>query len=189
MKERITEISKEKGLSHIGSCVGMAEVLEEVYAIKRDEDLVVLDAGHAGLALYVALEEYEGQNAVELFDKHGVHPNKDEHIPVSSGSLGLAGSIALGMAIANPDIDVYCLTTDGALTEGIWWETLRIKVDQEVNNLTVFVNANGYGAYDSIDLDLLEARLAMFDPSAIFMRTNSDLPHAKGLDAHYKPIK
>lgn len=188
MKERILEISKENNLSHLGSCVGMAEVLGEVYETKKPEDIVVLDGGHAGLALYVAMEKYEGLDAEQLFKKHGVHPNKDDNIPVSSGSLGLAGSIALGMAIANPNRDVYCLTTDGAVAEGIWWETLRIKADKKIDNFKVYVNANGWSAYGPVDIDVLEQRLHAFDSTVQVRRTNSDLPHAKGLDSHYRPL-
>ena len=75
----LVEISKDKGLSHVGSCVGMAEVLEEVHEKAHWKDLIVLDGGHAGLALYVALEQYEGRDAEYLFNKHGVHHSKDRN--------------------------------------------------------------------------------------------------------------
>ena len=60
MRERILQISQEKHLSHIGSCLGMAEVLNEIYQLKKPEDIVILDAGHAHLAHLVAREKYEG---------------------------------------------------------------------------------------------------------------------------------
>src|SRR3990167_3990760 len=117
MKDRILEISYKEKLSHIGSCITASEVIEEVFNLMQPRDLFVLDEGHAALALYVALEKYKGKDAEALFHKHGVHPNKDLDVGilVSAGSLGLAGSIALGMAMADRTRDVYVVTSDGAL--------------------------------------------------------------------------
>lgn len=47
MRERIIEIGSQDHLSHIGSCLNMTEVLEIVYQIKKPEDIIILDAGHA----------------------------------------------------------------------------------------------------------------------------------------------
>jgi len=125
-------------------------ILDEVYSIKKSKDKVILSAGHSGLSLYVVLEKYEGRNAEELFDKHGVHPNRDTEngIWVSSGSLGHGLSISLGMAIARPDIDIYCLTTDGEWAEGSCAEAHRIWKRNNVSNLKIYLNFDEYSAYD-----------------------------------------
>ena len=75
--ERILDISLEKRQGHIGSCLTTWPILDEIYATKKPEDIVILSAGHAGLAQYVALEKYTGQDAVKLFEKHGTHPSRD----------------------------------------------------------------------------------------------------------------
>jgi len=188
LKLRILDLSFKNKLSHIGSCITASGVIEEVFEIMKPNDLFVLDEGHAALALYVTLEKYKGKNAEELFHKHGVHPNKDLEagILVSAGSLGLAGSIALGMAIADKSRDVYCVTSDGALAEGIWFEVLRVKADQKVDNLRIFCNCNRWGAYDSIETDTLIKRVQAFCPDVHFRRTNVDAyPFLEGQKGHY----
>lgn len=186
MRERILQISKEQGLSHIGSCLGAAQVLEEIYQIKRPEDIVIMDEGHAHLAHLVAEEKYNGKE-IKL-PLHDIHCNKEDGCYVSSGSLGLAGAIALGIALADREKDVYVLTSDGALAEGIWWETLRVKVEQKADNMKVYVNANGYSGLGSVDVDWLERRLHAFDPSVRVIRTVSDFGEITGVSAHYSKI-
>lgn len=153
MKERILEISKKLGLSHLGSCVSMIEILEAIYETKKPNEKVVLSNGHAGLALYCALEKYEGKNAEELFHKHGVHPHRDEEngIYCSTGSLGQGLPIAVGMALADRNKRVFCTISDGEMMEGSIYEALRIMGEQRLTNLRVIVNANGWGAYRQID--------------------------------------
>ena len=48
-QNRIIEISKKHGLSHISSCLTATPILKEIYEIKKPEDLVVLDNAHAHL--------------------------------------------------------------------------------------------------------------------------------------------
>src|SRR3990167_1530072 len=121
LKRRIIEISYEKGLSHLGSCLTAVDIIKEIYDIKKPYEKFVLSSGHAGLALYVVGEKYfrdavdtcVSHSAEYLFSKHGVHPNRDRHIDASSGSLGHGIGIAVGMALADRSKNVYCLISDG----------------------------------------------------------------------------
>ena len=69
----------------------------------------MLSSGHAGLALYVVLEHFYGIDAEHLLKTHGIHPERDleNFIDVSTGSLGLGITIATGIALSNPNINVY----------------------------------------------------------------------------------
>lgn len=187
MKNRILEVCKERGLTHIGSCFSMADVLEEIYKVKKPEDLVILDAGHAHIAHLVAREKYEGKEFPEVIED--IHCNERDGCDVATGSLGLGITIAIGRALAKKR-DVYCVLSDGGCAEGSVWEALRIKADNNINNLKIYVNANGWSALDRVDLDKLESRLKAFDPSIRFVRTNSDFEYQQskgysGLDTHY----
>ena len=88
MKERILEISRKKGLSHIGSCLSTAEILDEIYQKKKKNDLVVLDNGHAHLAHLVAREKYEEMEGIEDLIDHDIHCNEEAGCDVATGSLG-----------------------------------------------------------------------------------------------------
>jgi len=186
MRERVLEISKQEGLSHVGSNLGMTQVLQEVYTKKRPGDLVILDAGHSHLAHLIAEEKFNGKE-IHL-PLHDIHCNEEDGCVVATGSLGLGITIALGMAMADRNRDVYCVISDGGAAEGSVWEALRVKTEQGINNLKVFVNANGFGAMGKIDTDWLEHRLHAFDPSVKVIRTNSDFGEHTGVHAHYAKI-
>ena len=93
--------------------------------------------------------------------------------------------IALGMALANRGRRVHCVVSDGECAEGSIWEALAARARLGADNLHVVVNMNGFSAYDSIDLDVLEARLRAFDANIDLRRTRCELPFAKGYAAHY----
>lgn len=188
LKKRIIEISYKHNKSHLGSCLSAVGIIEEIYNKKKKEDKFILSEGHAAVALYCVLEKYEGRNPEYLLKKHGIHPGRDEKngIWCTTGSLGQGLPIALGMAIANRNKNVYCLISDGEAAEGSIWEALRIKTDNKIDNLKVYVNLNGYGAYGKIDAGVLTKRLKAFCPDIRIKRTNVEqFSFLKGLDAHY----
>ena len=186
--QRVLEISKKLDLSHIGSCLTALPIIEEIYERKEKGEKFVLSSGHAGLALYVVLEKEYMIDAEMLFEKHGVHPNRDEenYIDCSTGSLGQGLPIALGMALADREKNVYCLISDGECAEGSIWEALRIKTDNHVDNLRIYVNINGYSAYDEVKIYPLINRLLSFCPDIEIRNTNfKGYEFLKGVDAHY----
>ena len=76
LKKRLTEICYKHKLGHLGSYYSALDIIEGIYAKKREDDIFILSSGHAALALYVVLEKYQGVNAEELFLKHGGHPQR-----------------------------------------------------------------------------------------------------------------
>lgn len=188
LEKRVIDISYKLKLAHLGSCLTAVKLLDHLYLVKEPKDIVVLSSGHAGLALYVALEKHEGKDAEELFKKHGVHPNRDVNngIYISSGSLGHGIGIAVGMAIAKPERIIYVLTSDGEMAEGSNWEALRVAAELRLENLRIMVNCNGYGAYGKVDIDWLDLRMQYFYPS-LCQRTNlyEGEDWMQGLQAHY----
>ena len=189
LEKRILEISYKKKLSHISSCLNAIRLIDHIYLIKKDDEPFVLDNGHCGLALYVVLEKFWFKDAEKLFDKHGVHPNRDKKdmIDCSTGSLGQGLPIAVGMALADKTKLVYVLTSDGAMAEGSNWEALRIAGELRLENLRVTVACNGTSAYGKVDTELLDTRLQMFYPSLAAHVNLFHLPeYLQGFDGHYK---
>ncbi len=211
-RKRILEISHKLHFSHLGSCLSAVDLIHGVYKVKKADEKFILSNGHAGVALYVILEKYGLQLKPILLEKLHVHPDRNLKlgIHVSTGSLGHGLPIALGMAMADKKRQVYCMISDGECAEGSIWESLRIAVDRKVNNLKIIVNANGWGAYDSISLKHLFKRLNSFgcnlvkvnghdikevitalkrktdQPLLLFAKTKVEqLPFLKEQDAHY----
>ena len=188
LKKRILEIAYKHKLSHLGSYLSAVDIIDEIYKSKNKEDIFILSSGHAALALYVVLEKYEGKNAEELFLKHGGHPHRDEDngIYCSTGSLGLGITVAVGRALANKFRKVYVLISDGESAEGSVWEALRFIKENNLSNIEVYVNVNGYAAYDKVDVKYLVDRLEVFLPTINIRYTSvNQYPFLRGLNAHY----
>ena len=188
LKKRILEIAYKHKLSHLGSYLSAVGIINEIYKSKQPEDIFILSSGHAALALYVVLEKYEGKNAEELFLKHGGHPHRDEAngIYCSTGSLGLGITVAVGRALVDKDRKVHVIISDGESAEGSVWESLRFIQENNLTNIEVYVNVNGYAAYDKVDIKYLADRLKAFLPSINIRYTDvNQYPFLRGLNAHY----
>ena len=83
--KRLIDITYHERLSHLSSTLSALPIIEEIYAVKEDDEVFILSNGHAGLALYVVLEQKYGIDAVMLLHKHGIHPGKDLENKLSLG--------------------------------------------------------------------------------------------------------
>ena len=211
LRRRILEISHKKHLSHLGSCLSSVDIISTIYNIKKKSEPFILSNGHAGVALYAVLEKNKFINEKQI-SQLNIHPdrNLEQNIYVSTGSLGQGLPIALGMAFSNRKKNVYCMISDGEATEGSIWEALRVGSEYNLLNLKIVLNANGWGAYSSINLSKLNKRVEAFGwntkivdghdmktlakalklkmkkPLLIFAHTQvNQLPFLKGQDAHY----
>ena len=189
LNERILEISIKHKLSHLGSCFTALPIIYKIYTKKKPTDRFVLSSGHAGLALYVVLEHFYGIDAEHLLKTHGIHPERDleNFIDVSTGSLGLGITIATGIALSNPNINVYCLISDGECAEGSIWEALRFIDENQIKNIEIHANINGWAAYKPVDSDKLSQRLKLFLPEINIHYTdvNETIQFETSLAAHY----
>jgi len=188
MEKRIVELTHKHKLGHLGSCLTALPILDHIYKTKKDTDIVVLSSGHAGVALYVILEEYEGCDADELVEKHGVHPNRDleNGIFVSTGSLGSGILVAVGYALSNRARDVHVLISDGECAEGSVWEALAFAYNADLKNLKVHANVNGYSAYDPVNRWYLWLRLkTFFWRTQVWFTKTPPIAFLEGLKAHY----
>ncbi len=189
LKKRVLDIAYRYKLSHLGSYFSSLNLIDEIYQkMDLDNDIFILSSGHAAVALYAVIEKYYNIDAESLFIKHGGHPHRDEHnkIYCSTGSLGMGLPIAVGRALANPKQMVYCLISDGECAEGSIWESLRYVNIHNIQNIKIYVNVNGYAAYEELDKNYLVERLKVFLPSINIVHTNVEhFSFLRGLNAHY----
>lgn len=187
LHNRIIEISKKHNLSHLGSCLTAVNIISDIYFLKKEDEPFILSCGHSFLGLAVVLEQHYGFDAEKLYLKHGTHPNRDleDKIYCSTGSLGQGLGIALGMAMADRTKNVYCLISDGESFEGIVWEVANVIYKYEVDNLKVYCNWNGFGAYDKMEPGQEERLSQIFDWNIKIIRTNVEDYGLTGQAAHY----
>lgn len=172
LQKRILQISYEQGLSHIGSCLTIVDIIDSIYGMKKKDEKFVLSCGHAHLAHLVVREKYEGYKIGKI---HDIHCNTKDGCDVPTGSLGSGLPIAVGMALADRTKAVYCVISDGECFEGSIWESINIAAELQLKNLIIAVNANGLSAYKEVDRDRLLNKLNSFVlngcPKIAFVRT------------------
>jgi transketolase len=126
-------------------------------------DRLILSKGHSCTAVYSALARkgyfspsiLPGLRALgSILQGHPVM-EKTPGIDMTSGSLGNGLSIGVGMAIASAytkkNFDVYVITGDGELQEGIVWEGALSAAKYRLGRLTVFVDQNGWQSVSTCD--------------------------------------
>lgn len=179
--KEILRISKKLGLSHIGSCLTTLKVLEEIYKVKKPDDLVLLDNAHSHLAHLMFTNP---SNAEEMIEKYGIHCDTRTGCVISGGSLGHAGGYGIGLALTNRKRNVYVIFSDGSLMEGSNWEALRIREELGLSNLKCYFNFNGHSALSDINIEKLTDRVYAFCPDAFICLTKCDNKYS-GVLGHY----
>lgn len=159
---------------HPGPALSIADIITTLYYDEmnirpddphwEDRDRFILSKGHACPIYYAALadkgyfgekiEDFKFRALGSIFQGHPVM-NKIKGVDMTSGSLGNGIGIGTGMAIAgkyrNKDYSVYVIVGDGELQEGVCWEGINMAASQNLDNLIVFVDKNGWQSGGSVD--------------------------------------
>jgi transketolase len=118
-------------------------------------DRFLLSPAHYALALYATLQETGrlGTEALDRFNRDGstVEMIGAEHSPgmeTTAGSLGQTLSVGVGRALGRKRRDaggrIWVLLSDGEFQEGQTWEALAVAAHYHLDNLGVYVDANGH---------------------------------------------
>lgn len=149
---------------HLGGPLSATDMLTALYwrilNIRPDEplwpdrDRFVLSKGHSSIALYavMALRGYFPVAELDTFDaidsRLQGHPDMTAlpGIDISSGSLGLGFSGAVGIAMGakaiGADFTTYAMVGDGECNEGIVWEGAHVANRYRLDNLIVVLDHN-----------------------------------------------
>jgi transketolase len=172
-RRRILEVSRQVTAAHIAPAFSCLEIVDALYHdVMRPDDIFIMSKGHGCLAQYVVLEDLKWEPAragvpvSPLLDSYckpegtlGAHPDYDPDLGIhaSTGSLGHGLGIAMGQAYAEKlkqsGVLVYCLLSDGECQEGSVWEAAMVAINLGLDNLTVLVDANGWGGMERIPED------------------------------------
>jgi len=148
--------------AHIGGALSMVEILTVLYFkvlnlnLKNPKDRFILSKGHGFLGhlstLYV--KKIISKKILNSFQQNGsemiAHPimNPRLGIETSNGSLGQGLSYGVGLSIANKiknkKYKTYIILGDGECYEGSIWEAAITATENNLDNLYVFIDANGY---------------------------------------------
>lgn len=189
IRQDILEEVYVAGSGHVGGALSIVEMLVALYFFEMNirpeqpdwdkRDRFVLSKGHVSAALYAVLCErgYFPKKEMQTYGTSGsiLQKHVDMHrvpgVDVSTGSLGLGLSMAVGMALADQldgnDRRVYCILGDGETQEGSIWEAAMAASQYRLDHLTVFVDQNGLqvdGAVQEImNIEPLDKRWLSFE--------------------------
>ena len=119
---------------------------------RRGQDMFVLSKGHAVATVASIYADLGYFKSSVLKNSRGYESILNGHpgpiLPgfhISTGPLGQGLSVAQGFALVgkrNPHYDVFALTGDGELQEGIIWEAIMYSGYRKLDNLCVLVDKN-----------------------------------------------
>lgn len=201
LKQRILDISKELGLSHIGSNISALPVYVEIYQQKRPDDIVIADNAHSHLAHLVVKESYvpatgiidapyeDITEAKDLIEKHGIHCDRKAGCDASGGSLGHGLGIGIGYALADRSRDVYVILSEGSCMEGSTWEALQTITRLKIMNIKIYTNFNGYSAVGEVDRERMAEKVSLFARYLkIEHRFTDNGEGFEGVAGHYRKV-
>lgn len=166
IRKHIVRMTCQAGSGHPGGSLSSADIVASLYFHEMrldhtrpdwpERDRFVLSKGHAAPVLYAALAERGFFPVGELVSLRKLgsrlqgHPDmrKLPGVEMSTGSLGQGLSAANGMALAarldRKDYRVYVLLGDGEIQEGMIWEAAMAAAHYKLDNLTAFLDYNGF---------------------------------------------
>ncbi|MGN0907088.1 MAG: transketolase [Bullifex sp.] len=153
------------GSGHIGGSMSIADLLTYLYfdemnvdpndPKKHDRDRLVCSKGHAGPAVYAALQMkgYFPAEWLKTLNRGGTKlpshcdMTKTPGVDFTGGSLGqgisAAVGIALGQKLQKLDARTFCIIGDGEAQEGQVYEALETAGAWKLDNLMIFLDNNG----------------------------------------------
>lgn len=165
IRRHVLMMFMEAGSGHPGGSLSPVEIVTTLYFHKMrhdpqnpnwpDRDRFILSKGHAAPLLYATLAEagYLPVEELKTLRKMGSrlqgHPDmtKLPGIEISTGSLGVGFSVAVGMALAGKlderKYRVFALLGDGEVQEGQIWEAAMAASHYRLDNLTAILDRNG----------------------------------------------
>ena len=181
----------DKG-AHLGGGLSCVEIMAVLYGeVLRldpknprweDRDRFLPSKNHCVLAHFPALAEAGYLRQDELCDYVengskliGYPRNVDIGLEYSGGSLGMAISVGVGMALSAREhgrpTKVYVLMGDGELNEGSIWEAFMSAAQYKLDNLVAIIDRNHLcydgNTEDIMGIDDLGAKMRSFNWNAI----------------------
>jgi transketolase len=157
--------------SHIGSALSIVDIVAVLYGDvmrinsknPKDEnrDRFILSKGHACVAVYAALAEF---NIIPFTDLESYGDNfswlmnhishKVPGVEFSTGALGhglpFAAGKALSAKINKSKWQIYVLLSDGEMDEGSNWEALMFASHNKLSNLNIIIDYNKLQSLDTV---------------------------------------
>lgn len=188
IRVKTLEVFAHLGFGHVGGAMSVVETVAVLYGamMKYDpknpsmpeRDKLIMSKGHAGPTLYatLAMKGFFPESMLRELNQGGgrlpshCDRNKTPGIDMTTGSLGQGISAAIGIALGDKmdsrPSTTYAILGDGELDEGQNWEGFMFARHYKLDNLVVFIDANGQQldgyTKDIMDTDSIADKLKAF---------------------------
>jgi transketolase len=152
---KVLEMIHKAQTCHIASNFSIIDVATVLYENLKAGDEVVWSKGWASASIYYFLHKQGKITAGQLdsFPNDPFLSLAETTVPgvhVTGGSMGHGLPVAVGMALAKKRAGesgtVYCIMSDGEMNEGTTWEAAMVAAHNDLGNLCVIVDKNGWQA-------------------------------------------
>ena len=156
LRLKILHLYNQVRAGHIGCSLSCIDLMIAILFLNKEEkDTFILSKGHAAASLYACLNELGQISDVDLgtYYQDGTtlpaHPAPGQYkgIPFATGSLGHGLPIASGIAhaakVKGEDTYSFVLMSDGETNEGTTWEAAHYAIQNQLDNLFMFIDKNG----------------------------------------------
>jgi transketolase len=172
LRKSILDMAYAGSTVHIGCAFSIVEILAVLYrdflnfpnqdCEHPDRDYMVLSKGHGVMAQYACMQKMgwlTQDNLNSYFmdgtELKGLSDSRVKGLEVTSGSLGHGFSIGVGMALGaklnKTNQKTYILVGDGEINEGSIWEGAMFSAHNQLKNMMVIVDENGFQAMGKTD--------------------------------------
>jgi transketolase len=158
----------QAGSGHPGGMLSCADIVTYLYENELrirpndpkwdDRDRFILSKGHACPVLYAELSRcgyFHNDHLMSLRKIGSILQGVPDMrttpgVDMSTGSLGIGFSAAVGMALAahlrKSPSRIYCIIGDGEIAEGMIWEGILFAAHFSLNNLVCFLDNNKFSS-------------------------------------------
>jgi len=173
-ENRVTALKMihKAGSGHPGGMLSCVDIITYLYEFELqirpnepkwiDRDRFVLSKGHACPVLYAELARlgyFSTDHLMSLRQIDSILQGVPDMrltpgIDMTTGSLGIGFSAAVGMALASSlrqsPSRIYCIIGDGEIAEGMIWEGMLFAAHNSLNNLVCFLDNNNFSSDSAV---------------------------------------
>ena len=165
VKRLILTASYESGACHIGSALSCSSIIVDLYFNRmKENDIFIFGKASGVAALYATLAVkgvFPKEKAAYYLKRYPLANSRVRGVYCSTGSLGHGICLAVGTAMAKPNVNVYCLLGNGDLSEGTFFESILFAKQHRVQNLKIIIDDNSIVACGRVE-DVLDTSYAVF---------------------------
>lgn len=165
VKKLILTASFSAQACHLGSSLSCSDIIVDLYFNRmKENDIFIFGKASGVSALYATLAVkgvFPKEKVAYYLKRYPLASKQVRNVYCSTGSLGHGLPLSVGVAMAKPNVNVYCLLGNGDISEGTFFESILFAKQHRLQNLHIIVDDNNTVACGKVE-DVLDTSYAVF---------------------------